>query len=80
MSRQHIHLFQGGPLDETVVENFKVRYRELLESGETAAVEPACGPAPSLSSRFGPAEIGTDQAGNILEPPAARRFTDDPLE
>ena len=81
VSRQHIHLFQGAPLNESVVETFKVRYRELLECGETAAVEASLRPGIDFVFQVRAlAEIGTDQAGSLLERQLQRRLTDDPLE
>src|SRR5207247_10662827 len=39
VTRQHIDLFQGGQLNEALLEAAKSRLRELLERGELAAVE-----------------------------------------
>src|SRR5688572_16589969 len=81
VSRQHIDLFQGGHLNEAVVESTKARFRELLERGEVAAIE--------ASMRAGMlyvvqvralAELGTDDAGCILERQLQRRLTDDQIE
>src|SRR5436309_1111665 len=43
VTRQHIDLFQGGQLNEAVLEAAKSRLRELLERGELAAVEARLG-------------------------------------
>src|SRR3954464_6223503 len=81
ISRQHIDLFQGGQLSETAVESAKARFRELLERGEVEAVE--------NSLRAGMqyvvlvralAELGTEDAGRILERQLQRRLTDDQIQ
>jgi hypothetical protein len=81
VSRQHIHLFQGAPLNESVVETFRVRYQELLACGQTAAVEASLRPGIDFVFQVRAlAEIGTDQAGCLLERQLQRRLTEDPLE
>src|SRR5947208_14622492 len=81
VTRQHIDLFQGGQLSEVAVESTKARFRELLERGEVDAVE--------ASMRAGMhyvvqvralAELGTEDAGQILERQLQRRLTDDQIE
>src|SRR5580693_5127049 len=81
VSRQHIDLFQGGQLNEAAVESAKARFRDLLERGEVDTVE--------ASLRAGMlyvvqvralAELGTDDAGRILERQLQRRLTDDAIE
>jgi hypothetical protein len=81
VSRQHIDLFQGGQLNEAAVESAKARFRDLLERGEVEAIE--------TSLRAGLlyvvqvralAELGTDDAGRILERQLQRRLTDDQIE
>ncbi len=81
VSRQHIDLFQGGQLNEAAVESAKARFRDLLERGEVETVE--------ASLRAGMlyvvqvralAELGTDDAGRILERQLQRRLTDDVIE
>lgn len=39
VTRQHIDLFQGGQLNEAVVEAAKSQFRDLLERGEVATVD-----------------------------------------
>jgi hypothetical protein len=81
VTRQHIDLFQGGQLNEAVVEAAKARYRDLLERGEVAAVEASLRPGMSYVFQVRAlAEIGTDDAGRILERQLQRRLTDDQLE
>jgi len=81
VSRQHIDLFQGGQLNEAMVEAAKSRLRELLERGELAAVEASLRPGMHYVVHVRAlAEIGTDDAGKILERQLQRRLTDDQLE
>jgi hypothetical protein len=81
VTRQHIDLFQGGQLNEAVVEAAKARYRDLLERGEVAAVEASLRPGMHYVFQVRAlAEIGTDDAGRILERQLQRRLTEDQLE
>jgi hypothetical protein len=81
VTRQHIDLFQGGQLSEAAVESAKSRLRELLERGETAAVEASLRPGTHYVIQVRAlAEIGTDEAGRILERQLERRLTNDVLE
>src|SRR5260370_35291934 len=81
VSRQHIDLFQGGQLSEAAVEATKASYRELLERGEVEAVENSlrAGMLYVVQVRA-LAELGTDDAGRILERQLHRRLTDDQIE
>src|SRR4029077_11261630 len=68
-------------LNETLLEAAKDRIRNLLERGEVAAVE--AGLRPGMNYVFhvrALAEIGTDEAGRILERQLHRRLSDDELE
>lgn len=81
VSRQHIDLFQGGQWNEAAVESAKTRYRDLLERGELAAVEASLRPGMHFVFQVRAlAEIGTDDAGQILERQLQRRLSDDQLE
>jgi hypothetical protein len=81
VSRQHIDLFQGGQLNESAVESAKSRFRELLEQGEIGAVESSLRPGTQfLVNVRALAELGTDDAGGILERQLQRRHTDDQIE
>ena len=81
VTRQHIELFQGGQLNEAAVEAAKGRFRDLLERGEVAAVEASLRPGMHFVFQVRAlAEIGTDDAGRILERQLQRRLTDDQLE
>ncbi len=81
VSRQHIDLFQGGQLNEALVEAAKLRFQDLLERGEVAAVEASLRPGMQYVVQVRAlAELGTDAAGRILERQLQRRLTDDKLE
>jgi hypothetical protein len=81
VSRQHIDLFQGGSLDEELVEEAKGRFRALLERGEVAAVEACLRPGTHYVVQVRAlAELGTEAAGRILERQLQRRLSDDRLE
>jgi hypothetical protein len=81
VSRQHIDLFQGGQLNEAAVESVKVRFRELLERGEVEAVESSLRPGTQFVVQVRAlAELGTEDAGRILERQLQRRLTDDQIE
>jgi hypothetical protein len=81
ISRQHIDLFQGGQLNETAVEATKARFRELLETGEFEAVERSLRPGLLYVVQVRAlAELGTEDAGRILERQLQRRQTDDQIE
>jgi hypothetical protein len=81
VSRQHIDLFQGGQLNEALVEAAKSRFRALLERGEVRAVEASLRPGPQFVVQVRAlTELGTDDAGRILERQLRRRLSDDQLE
>jgi HEAT repeat protein len=81
VSRQHIELFQGGQLSESAVESAKARFRELLERGEVDAVEASMRPGMQYVVQVRAlAELGTEDAGRILERQLQRRLTDDQIE
>src|SRR4051794_39206928 len=81
ISRQHIDLFQGGQLSEAAVESTKARFRDLLERGEVAAVEASLRAGMQYVVQVRAlAELGTDDAGRILERQLHRRLTDDHIE
>ncbi|HYT88765.1 MAG TPA: hypothetical protein VEL76_08665, partial [Gemmataceae bacterium] len=81
VTRQHIDLFQGGQLNQNLLDAAKTRLRELLERGELAAVEAALRPGMQYVVHVRAlAEIGTDDAGRILERQLQRRLTDDQME
>ncbi len=81
VTRQHIDLFQGGQLNQTLVEAAKARFRDLLERGELAAVEASLRPGMHYVVQVRAlAELGTDEAGGILERQLQRRLTEDQME
>jgi hypothetical protein len=81
VTRQHIDLFQGGQLNEALVEAAKARFRDLLERGDLAQVEASLRPGMHFVVQVRAlAEIGTDDAGRILERQLQRRLSDDQLE
>jgi hypothetical protein len=81
VTRQHIDLFQGGQLNEKAVESAKARFRELLERGEVEAVEASLRPGMHFVVQVRAlTELGTDEAGRILERQLQRRLTNDQLE
>jgi hypothetical protein len=81
ISRQHIDLFQGGQLSEAAVESIKSRFRELLERGEVEAVEASLRAGMQYVVQVRAlAELGTEDAGQILERQLQRRLTDDQIE
>ena len=81
ISRQHIDLFQGGQLSESAIESTKARFRDLLERGEVAAIEASLRAGMQYVVQVRAlAELGTDDAGRILERQLHRRLTDDQIE
>src|SRR6516164_9795072 len=81
VSRQHIDLFQGGQLSEAAVESTKARFRDLLERGEVEAVEASMRAGMQYVVQVRAlAELGTEDAGRILERQLQRRLTDDQIE
>jgi hypothetical protein len=81
ITRQHIELFQGGELNEAAVETAKARFRALLERGDVAAVEASLRAGTQFVVQVRAlAELGTDDAGRILERQLQRRHSDDRLE
>jgi hypothetical protein len=81
VTRQHIDLFQGGQLSEAAVESTKARFRDLLERGEVDAVEASLRPGTHFVIQVQAlAEIGTEDAGQILERQLQRRLTEDLIE
>jgi hypothetical protein len=81
VTRQHIDLFQGGQLNQTLVDAAKAEFRDLLERGELAAVEASLRPGMQYVVQVRAlAELGTDEAGRILERQLQRRLSDDEME
>jgi hypothetical protein len=79
--RQHLDLFQGGQLSEAAVEFTKKHFRDLLERGEVQAVEASMRPGMQFVVQVRAlAEIGTDDAGRILERQLQKRLSEDQIE
>src|SRR5260370_9141313 len=81
VSQQHLYLFQGGKLSESELESIKAGFRRLLERGEGRQIESGM----RAGTRFAVevralTEIGTPQAGAILERLLQRRLSPDPTE
>lgn len=81
VTRQHLDLFQGGQLSELAIENAKRHFRDLLERGEVGLVEASLRPGVHYVIQVRAlTEIGTEDAGQILERQLHRRLSDDLLE
>jgi hypothetical protein len=79
--RLHLHLFQGGRLDERRLDEAKAGYRELLAQGDLAAVEADLLPGPDFVVRVRAlAELGGDDVADLLERQLLRPLSADPLE
>jgi hypothetical protein len=81
ITRQHLDLFQGGQLNEAAVESAKARFRDLLERGEVDAVEKSLRAGVQYVVQVRAlSELGTEDAGRILERQLQRRLTEDQME
>src|SRR5262245_49758390 len=81
ITRQHLDLLQGGQLSESAIESAKTRFRELLERGEVEAVENSLRAGEQYVVQVRAlAELGTEDAGRILERQLHRRLTEDHIE
>ena len=78
---QHLQLFQGGMISQAALETAKVELEEKLERGGVTAVEPCLRPGLGFMIKVRAlAEIGTDDAGLVLERQLSRRISNDPIE
>lgn len=81
VTRQHLDLVQGGHLSESAVEATKARFRDLLERGQVEMVEASMRPGTHYVVQVRAlAELGTEDAGDILERQLQRKITEDSLE
>jgi HEAT repeat protein len=81
VTRQHIELFQGGQVSPRALEAAKNRLRDLLDRGQIEAVEASLRPGLQFVVQVRAlAEIGTEEAGQILERQLHRRLTSDVIE
>mgnify|MGYP001197185634 CR=1 FL=1 len=81
VARQHFELMQGAHLNEADVAAAKRRFNQLLARGEIDRVESSLRPGTQFAIKVRAlAEIGTDEAGEILEKQLRRQIARDPLE
>ncbi|HEY8503725.1 MAG TPA: hypothetical protein VIL46_04030 [Gemmataceae bacterium] len=81
VTRQHLHLFQGGLLSESALEARKAEMRRLLECGDLSRVETGLRPGLDYVVQVRAlTEIGSEAAGQVLEKQLGRRLSADPVE
>lgn len=81
VARQHFELMQGGQLNEADVAAAKRRFHQLLARGELDRVESSLRPGTQFVVKVRAlAEIGTEEAGAILDKQLRRQISSDPLE
>jgi hypothetical protein len=79
--QQHIDLFQGGRLSESSVRIARITLEQMLDRGESSKVEACLRPGIDFAVHVRAlAEIGTNEAGDILERQLQRRIGANPLE
>jgi hypothetical protein len=79
--RQHFDLLQGAELNEAAVEATKQRFRHLLEQDAVSVVEASMKPGTNFVVQVRAlVELGTEEAGQILERQLGRQLSDDQLE
>jgi hypothetical protein len=81
ISKQHFELLQGSELNPKLVDATKRRFQFLLERGDRAAVEKNIRPGEQFVVQVRAlTELGTDEAGEILERQLDRQLSQDRLE
>jgi hypothetical protein len=81
VDRQHRHLQAGGLLGATSCEKSKSHFRELLDAGRANEVERELHAGLDFAIRVRAlAELGTPEAGRVLERQLSRRLTGDAVE
>jgi HEAT repeat protein len=81
VTRQHLELYRGGQLNEQAIEAVRSRYREWLERGEIERVEGSLRPGTQFVLRVRAlAEIGTEEACQILERQLRRKLSDNDMD
>jgi HEAT repeat protein len=81
VDRQHRHLRAGGLIGEAAFDGTKARFRALLAADQTAEVEEELRPGLAFTVQVRAlAEIGTPQAGRVLERLLTRPLTRDRVE
>ena len=79
--QQHIDLFQGDPLSDSAVRVARITLEQMLENGETAGVEARMRPGTGFAVNVRAlVEIGSKEAGDVLERQVQRRIGTDPVE
>ncbi|MFO0807956.1 MAG: HEAT repeat domain-containing protein [Gemmataceae bacterium] len=81
VTQQHLHLFQGGRLSEAAVESAKARWRDILAHGDIGRADANLQPGLQFAVQVQAlAELGTLDAGTILQRQLQRRLSDNPVE
>lgn len=81
VSRQHIDLYNGGQLDETELSQAKSRFALWLSENQAERIEASLVSGLSYAVRVRAlAELGTEEACDILEKQLGKTITDDPVE
>lgn len=81
VTRQHLDLYQGGELDEEAVEDTKRRYERWFKRGQVERVKESLRPDLEYVIKVRAlAEIGTEEACEILEKEISRKHTSDRME
>lgn len=81
VSRQHLEIYQGGSLDDEAVHLAKLRYQDWLDRGEIDRIEASLSPGMQFIVRVRAlAEIGTEEACQILQRQLSRRLTTNRIE
>jgi len=81
VAQQHLHLLQGGLISQAALDATKSDFQKLLAQGRTSQVETRLRPGLDFVVQVRAlAEIGTDEAGRILEHQLARKLSTDPLD
>lgn len=81
VDRQHRHLQAGGLIGEAAFGATKTRFQELLAAGQYDAVDGELHPGLEFAVRVRAlTEIGTPEAGYVLERQLGRHLTADPVE
>src|SRR5215213_3512780 len=81
VDRQHRHLQAGGLLGDSACEKTKAHFRELLDSGRTDLIERELRAGLDFAVQVRAlAELGTPDAGGVLERLLSRRLSGDAVE
>lgn len=81
VTRQHLYLFQGGRINEQLLEATKREFEDLLATEGAGAVEAKIEPGVHFIVQVKAlTEIGTEEAGVVLERKLSERLTDDDFE